>query len=294
MTDTSPFDLDRFLRLALDEDLGSGDVTSEALLDPSLRARGLLRLREAGVVAGLRAALRVFELLDPAVRVEEHAREGDEVGAHALVGEITGPARVVLAGERLALNLLARLSGIATLTQSFVRAVEGTGVDIVDTRKTTPLLRALEKQAVLRGGGVNHRFGLHDAVLVKDNHLDLIGASGSAERMRAATRAVRERAPAGLFIQVEAQTVEEAEAVAEAGADSVLFDNFDPQELKAAVRRVRAAAGPRRMVLEASGGIQLQNVRGFAMSGVDRISIGALTHGARSLDVTLEIEARGP
>ena len=204
------FDLDRFLRQGLEEDLGSGDVTSEALLHESLHARGLLRLREEGVVAGLRAALRVFELLDPELRVIAHAREGDEVGANALVGEISGPARTLLTGERLALNLLARMSGIAQLTRAFVRAVEGTGVEIVDTRKTTPLLRALEKEAVRMGGGVNHRFGLYDAVLVKDNHLDLIGASGSAEKMRAATRAARENAPAGLFIQIEAQTVEEA------------------------------------------------------------------------------------
>ena len=293
MADDSRFDLDRFLRQGLDEDVGPGDVTSGALLNESLQARGQLRLREEGVVAGLGAALRVFELLDPKVDVKAHAQEGDEVGANALVGEITGPARVVLTGERLALNLLARLSGVAKLTRSFVRAVEGTGVEIVDTRKTTPLLRFLEKQAVRMGGGVNHRFGLYDAVLVKDNHLDLIGASGSAEKMRAATRAARDNAPAGMFIQVEAQTVEEAVAVAEAGADSVLFDNFRPAALKDAVKQVRAVAGPRRVILEASGGINLESVRSFAECGVDRISVGALTHGVRSLDVTLEIEALG-
>ena len=242
-------------------------------------------------MAGLEAALRVFQLLDDRVEITRHVEEGDEVGANGLVGVVRGPARVVLTGERLALNLLARLSGIATLTQTYVLAVEGTGVGIVDTRKTTPHLRFLEKHAVLMGGGVNHRFGLYDAVLVKDNHLDLIGASGSTEEMSRATRQVRENSPAGMFIQVEAQTVEEAVAVVTAGADSVLFDNFTPAELAGGVKRVRDAAKGRQVMLEASGGINLKTVRAFAETGVDRLSIGALTHAARSLDVTLEIEA---
>ncbi|MFH0946234.1 MAG: carboxylating nicotinate-nucleotide diphosphorylase [Planctomycetota bacterium] len=291
MAEAIQFDLDQFLLRGLEEDVGGGDVTSCALLAPTLRARGQLRLREQGVVAGLEAALRVFQLLDDSAEVRRLAEEGEEVGANGLVGEIRGSARAVLTGERLALNLLARLSGIATLTQTYVMAVEGTGVEIVDTRKTTPHLRFLEKHAVLMGGGVNHRFGLFDAVLVKDNHLDLIGASGSAAGMSRATRQARENAPEGMFIQVEAQTVEEAEAVVAAGADSVLFDNFSPAALKAAVIRVRAAAGGRPVMLEASGGINLKSVRAFAETGVDRLSIGALTHAARSLDVTLEIEA---
>jgi nicotinate-nucleotide pyrophosphorylase (carboxylating) len=218
-------------------------------------------------------------------------REGDRLDAGGTAGEVRGPARVLLTGERLALNLFARLSGIATLTRRFVDAVRGTGAAICDTRKTTPMLRFLEKAAVKAGGGVNHRFGLFDAVLVKDNHLDLLGASGSAEGMAQAARRAREEAPPGTFIQVEARTVEEALSVANAGVDSVLFDNFRPEDLRAAVARVRALALKQRPVLEASGGVNLQTVRAFAETGVDRISIGALTHGARSLDVTMEITA---
>ncbi len=284
-------DLDAFLRQALAEDVGAGDVTSNALFEPELRARGTLRLREEGVVAGIGAALRVFELLEPGATVEEHAAEGEVVGAGALAGEVRASARTVLAGERLALNLLGRLSGIATLTRRFVHAVEGTGVDVVDTRKTTPLLRRLEKDAVRAGGGINHRMGLYDAVLVKDNHLDLLGASGSAAGMKEATERVRRDAPAGLFVQIEARTAEEAAAAAAAGADSILLDNFSPRELKSAVPKVRAAVQRRRILLEASGGITLRTVRRYALTGVDRISIGALTHSAAALDVTMEIEA---
>lgn len=285
------FDLDAFLRQGLEEDVGTGDVTTRALIDDSLRARGELRLREEGVVAGITAALRVFQLLDDRVSITQHVQEGDPLPAGGLAGSVVGPAGAVLTGERLALNLFARMSGIATLTRRFVKLVEGTGVHIVDTRKTTPLLRQFEKNAVKAGGGVNHRFGLYDAVLVKDNHLDLIGASGSIEGMMAATRRAREKAPPGTFIQIEAQTLEEALGVARAGADSILFDNFRPADLKLAVAQVRALPLDRRLVLEASGGVNLDTVRAFAQTGVDRISIGALTHSARSLDVTLEIGA---
>lgn len=290
MSNDPGYDLDTFLRKALEEDLGGGDITSEAVLDPSLQARGLLRVREAGVAAGIDVALRVFELLDPSLGITRQASEGSDCGANAQLGMVEGSARSILSGERLALNLLGRLAGIATLTRRYVEAVEGTGVDIVDTRKTTPLLRQLEKHAVLMGGGSNHRFGLFDAILVKDNHLDLLGASGSPDGMRKVTRAARDNAPAGTFIQLEAQTQEEALAVVEAGADSVLFDNFTPQDLACAVESVRTACQDRQVILEASGGITLETVRAFAETGVDRISIGALTHSARSLDVTLEVE----
>lgn len=283
------FDLEAFLRACLKEDVGRGDVTTNSLIAEDARARGTLRVREEAVVAGVAAALRVFQILDPEARVVLRAGEGDRVGPGGVAGEVEARARSLLTGERLALNLLGRLSGIATLTRAFVRAVEGTGVDICDTRKTTPLLRSLEKDAVRAGGGVNHRFGLYDAVLVKDNHLDLLGASGDREGMAAATRRAREQAPAGTFIQVEAQTVDEALAVVEAGADSVLFDNFRPDDLRLAVARVRATEGGKRVLLEASGGISLETARAYAESGVDRISVGALTHGARSVDVTMEI-----
>lgn len=283
------FDLDAFLDQALAEDVGDGDLTSRALLPESLRAKGSLRIREEGICAGLDAALRVFERLEPGIEVERTHHDGDEIGAGALVGNVRGSARAIVTGERLALNLLGRLSGIATLTRAFVHEVEGTGVDIVDTRKTTPLLRALEKHAVRMGGGVNHRFGLFDAVLVKDNHLDLIGAAGSPERVREAARRARSQSPAGTFVQVEVETLAEAVAVAEEGVDSILFDNFRPDALEEAVEAVRAVAEGK-ILLEASGGVNLHTARLYALTGVDRISIGALTHAARSLDVTLEIE----
>lgn len=283
------FDLDAFLDGALAEDVGDGDLTTNALLPADLRARGELRLREEGVCAGVEAALRVFQRLDPAIEVEQHREDGEEVGAGALVGEVRGSARTIVTGERVALNLLGRLSGIATLTRSYVQEVEGTGVDIVDTRKTTPMLRALEKHAVKMGGGVNHRFGLFDAVLVKDNHLELIGAAGSLERVREAARRARAEVPDGTFVQLEVETRDEALAVAAEGVDSILFDNFRPDELEEVVAAVRSSAA-RPIVLEASGGVNLHTVRLFALTRVDRISIGALTHAARSLDVTLEIE----
>lgn len=283
------FDLDAFLKQALAEDVGDGDRTTLALIPQDLPARGTLKLRDAGVVAGLNAALRVFELLEPSARVSALVKDGDRVPGDTIVGEVQATARTVLTGERLALNLLGRLSGIATLTSQFVAAVAGTGVAICDTRKTTPLLRHFEKAAVKAGGGVNHRIGLYDAVLVKDNHLDFIGASGDPAGIARATKFARENSPRGMFIQMEARTVEEALAAIGAGADSVLLDNFTPERLTAAVPTLRVSCAPRKIVLEASGGVRLETVRRFAETGVDRISIGALTHGAKSLDVTMDI-----
>lgn len=284
------FDRDEFLRRALAEDVGDGDRTTLAIVPAEKRARGLLRIREPGVVAGVEIALRVFELLEPGVKAEIVVPEGGRNEPGAVVGRVIASARTVLTGERLALNLLGRLSGIATLTRRFVDRVAGTNVAICDTRKTTPLLRHLEKAAVKAGGGTNHRIGLYDAVLVKDNHLDFIDAAGNPEGMARATIQARERSPAGMFIQIEARTVEEAIAAAKAGADSVLLDNFTPERMKPAVAAIRAAVAPRKIVLEASGGVNLDTVAQFAATGVDRVSIGALTHSARSQDVTLDIE----
>lgn len=284
------FDRDEFLKRALAEDVGDGDRTTLAIVPAEKRARGLLRIRDGGVVAGIEVALRVFELLEADARTEILIGEGGANEPGAVVGRVIASARTVLTGERLALNLLGRLSGIATLTREFVKRVEGTGVSICDTRKTTPLLRHLEKAAVKAGGGVNHRIGLYDAVLAKDNHLDFIDAAGNPEGIARATRLARERSPTGMFIQIEARTVEEAKAAALAGADSVLLDNFTPQSMKPAVVAIRACVAPRKIVLEASGGVKLDTVRDFAETGVDRISIGALTHSARSQDITLDIE----
>ncbi len=282
-------DIDRFLRLALEEDVGAGDLTSNSVVPAELQARGLLKINEPGVVSGLAVALRVFELLEPGARLKMNAKDGDFVQPGTFVGEVTARARTVLTGERVALNVLGRLSGIATLTRRFVDAVKGTNCRIADTRKTTPLLRALEKDAVRHGGGENQRFGLFDAVLVKDNHLDSVKAAGSPAGVARVTRDAREKSPPKTFIQIEARTVEEAVAAVEAGADSVLFDNFTPDRLRAAVPVVRAAARGRTVMLEGSGGVKLDTVRAFAETGVDRVSIGALTHGARSLDVGLDV-----
>jgi nicotinate-nucleotide pyrophosphorylase (carboxylating) len=284
------FDRDQFLNQALAEDVGDGDRTTLAIVPAQRRARGLLRIRDPGVVAGIEIALRVFELLEPGAVTKVLIGEGAKNEKGAVVGTVVASARTVLTGERLALNLLGRLSGVATLTRQFVDRVEGLGVAMCDTRKTTPLLRHLEKAAVKTGGGMNHRIGLYDAVLVKDNHLDFIEASGDPAGIARATQLAREQSPAGMFIQIEARTVEEAIAAARAGADSVLLDNFTPSRMRDAVKSIRAAVAPRKIVLEASGGVRLDTVRDFAETGVDRISIGALTHSVKSQDVTLDIE----
>jgi nicotinate-nucleotide pyrophosphorylase (carboxylating) len=239
------------------------------------RSAAALLLKEPGVVCGLDAAEAVFRSLDPEVEFGPVAADGDVVGGSARVATISASSRAVLTGERTALNLLGRLSGIATLTSRFVDAVEGTGVVILDTRKTTPGLRSLEKYAVRCGGGENHRLGLYDGVLLKDNHLAIAGSVASAvERAR----------EVGLPVQVEAETLEDvAEAVA-AGADSILLDNMTPEQLRESVELVDGRAQ-----LEASGGVSLETVRAIAATGVDFISVGALTHSARSLDVSLEV-----
>ena len=237
-------------------------------------------MRAPGCVAGLDAALRVFELLDDGVTTRAVVADGEVVAAGTELASVSGPARALLAGERLALNLLSHLCGVATATRSFVNRVHGTRARILDTRKTTPLLRALEKRAVVAGGGVNHRMGLYDAVLIKDNH---IAAAGSA-----ATAVARARAHVGEEVQVEVEIadLDDLEPVIEVGADIVLLDNMGRDEMREAVR---LAAG--RCRLEASGGITLDNVRAVAETGVDWISVGWLTHSAPALDVALDFDA---
>lgn len=266
------------VRAALAEDVGPGDVTTDALLPPGVAARAEIRLKEAGVVCGLDAVEEVFAQLDQSVRFERLAAEGERIDAvPAAIARLEGPARALLTGERTALNLLGRLCGVATLTRSFVDAVEGTGAVILDTRKTTPGLRALEKEAVRCGGGRNHRLGLHDAILVKDNHLALLGGiDGAVERLRAARP--------DLPVEIEADTLDQVREALAAGAERILLDNMPPAGLAEAVR---LAAG--RATLEASGGVSLQTVREIAETGVDFISAGALTHSARALDVSMEV-----
>jgi nicotinate-nucleotide pyrophosphorylase (carboxylating) len=261
---------------ALAEDVGEGDVTTEATVDADARGTAQLLVKEPGVVCGLEVAAAVFGAVDRDVHFEPLVEDGSRVEVTTAVAVVTGPLRAILTGERVALNFVARLSGIATLTRRYVDAVEGTGAAILDTRKTTPGLRLLEKHAVATGGGRNHRVGLFDAVLIKDNHLRAAGSVAVAvERARAAT---------DLPIEVECDTLAQVAEALEAGVDALLLDNMQPAELREAVALARGRAR-----LEASGGITLDNVRAVAETGVDEISIGALTHSARSLDVSLEV-----
>jgi nicotinate-nucleotide pyrophosphorylase (carboxylating) len=263
---------------ALAEDLGSGDLTSEAVVVEDALARARIDQKAEGVVAGLRVAEAVFRTVDPELRWHPHVGEGvwREGG---LVAEVAGSARSILAGERVALNFLGRLSGIATLTARFAGAVEGTRARILDTRKTTPGLRVLEKQAVVAGGGHSHRSGLFDAVLVKENHAVLAGGVGEATRRALAS------ASGGVEVEVECATLGEVEEALEAGAGRILLDNMNPGELR---RAVELAAG--RGQLEASGGVTLDTVRAIAETGVDFISVGALTHSAPALDLSLTLQ----
>jgi len=262
---------------ALAEDLGSGDVTARAIVPAQARARARIVQKAPGIVYGLEAAERTFRALDPAVELERLGPEGvwREAGE---VLEACGAARALLSAERTALNFLARLSGVATLTALLVRELEGTGARLLDTRKTTPGLRALEKAAVRAGGGVNHRAGLYDMVLIKENHAALAGGVGEAvARGRAA-------APE-LPLEVECRNLGEVEQALAAGADRILLDNMTPDELRAAVARVAGRA-----TLEASGGITATTLRTVARTGVDFISVGALTHSAPALDLSLLLE----
>jgi nicotinate-nucleotide pyrophosphorylase (carboxylating) len=262
---------------ALAEDLGAGDVTTRAVLPEDRSLEAVIEARERLVVCGQEPVAAVFACL-AGVRLSAARRDGEVAEAGAVLCELAGSAHSILAGERTALNLLSRLSAVATHTRRFVDAVAGSGVAIVDTRKTTPGWRALEKYAVAVGGGVNHRHGLYDAVLVKDNHRAAAGGVG------AAVKAARASAPPHLWIQVEVESEAEAEEALAAGADSLLLDNRPLAELAELAPRLRERA-----VLEASGGVTLANVRAIAATGVHRISIGALTHSAPHVDVALEV-----
>lgn len=262
---------------ALTEDLGTGDLSSEALFGADDRCRAVILLKEEGVLCGLPVASAAFRKLDEAIELERLVGEGELVAeVPQEVVRLKGRTRAILGAERVALNLVGRLSGIATLTRRFVEEVEGSGVAILDTRKTTPGLRILEKYAVQIGGGVNHRLGLFDAVLVKDNHLRLAGGVEEAVR--------RLRSSVSLPLEVEADTLEQVEQALALGVERILLDNMNPSEVTAAVELVAARAQ-----LEVSGGVTLDNVRAYAETGVNAISIGALTHSARSLDLSLEV-----
>jgi len=277
MTEAEAAAFDPLLRSAIAEDVGSGDITTDAMVPEPAVATADVVVRAAGVVAGLAIALRAFTLLDARVQCDQQIEDGRRVPAGTTVARITGPARAILTAERLALNLLGRLSGIATITRTYVDEIRGFPATIADTRKTTPGLRALERYAVRAGGGVNHRFGLHDAMLIKDNHLAAVG--GVAE----AVARGRKAAQPGVVVEVECDTLAQVDEALTAGADAILLDNMDDMTIAKAVKSVAGRA-----ITEASGNVNLRTVRGIASTGVDVISVGALTHSAGSLDVALD------
>jgi nicotinate-nucleotide pyrophosphorylase (carboxylating) len=274
--------LARLVAEALQEDLGPGDVTTSSIVPGDWRAAGRIRTRGAIVVSGIDAALATFRRLDPGLRVMSAVADGSRVAPGGLLLEVEGPAAALLSGERTALNFLGRLCGIATLTRTFVDAAAPHPAAIADTRKTTPGLRLLEKRAVTAGGGTNHRFGLWDALLIKDNHVDLAGG------ITAAIARARQGSP-GRPVEVEVRSAAELEEALTAGVEAVLLDNFGRADLAAAVRRVAGRA-----LVEVSGGVKAEDVREIAALGVDRISVGALTHSAPAADLTMEIERMKP
>jgi len=268
---------------ALAEDIGHGDLTTQTAIPAAVQSTAHIVTREAGVVAGLPVVIAVFYQLDPRLKVLLHVDDGATVAAGTKLATVVGSARSILSGERVALNLLQRLSGIATMTAQYVAAVANTKAKILDTRKTTPGLRALEKYAVRVGGGYNHRFGLYDGVMLKDNHLAILAAQGID--LVSAIKQVRQHLGPMVQIEVEVESVDAAIAAAEAGADLILLDNMPLDQLRLAVQ---AIAG--RAKTEASGGVTLQTVRAIAETGVDYISVGALTHSVRALDIGLDCE----
>lgn len=270
------FETDRIIRTALQEDIGHGDITTAATIDPGVNSRAELVAKEDFVLAGIDVARRVFYLLDNSIAFEGLSRDGHWVRKGDVLAWLKGEAAILLQGERVALNLLQRLCGIATLTARFVEAVKGTEAVIVDTRKTTPGLRVLEKYAVRMGGGRNHRTSLYDGVLIKENH---VAAAGG---IAVAVRRARERAAHVLKIEVETRDLREVEEALAAGADIILLDNMDLPTLRRAVEIVDGKA-----LTEASGGVNLETVRDIAETGVDFISVGALTHSFRAMDISM-------
>ncbi|MBI4328266.1 MAG: carboxylating nicotinate-nucleotide diphosphorylase [Chloroflexi bacterium] len=276
-------EVDRIVGRALEEDLGWEDITTRSIVPPNARGKAVIVAKRRGVLAGVDVAVAVFRRLDPDLSVDILTTDGVWVEPGTLLLRIEGRLPGILAGERVALNFLQRLSGIATATARYVQAVAGTKVRIIDTRKTTPGLRVLEKYAVRIAGGFNHRFNLSDGVLIKDNHL---AALRSLEvGLRQAIQMAKENVPHGMRVQVEVETAEEAEEAAAAGADALLLDNMALPDMRRVAGRLRG-----KVILEASGGITLETVRAVAETGVDLISVGALTHSSPALDISMDLE----
>ena len=271
--------LDSFLRTALQEDIGNGDITTACCVPETAISRALFRCKQAGVVCGLEVGRRAFSLLDPSVEFTPLVAEGTAVQVGDVVATICGPSRSILSGERLALNLMQHMSGVATCTAALVEKIAGTGAVIVDTRKTTPGMRVLEKYAVRMGGGTNHRFNLADGVLIKDNHI--VAAGG----ITAAVENARKIVPHTLKIEVETTNLQQVQEALDAGADIIMLDNMSCPEMKEAVALIA-----HRAKVEASGNMGSRDVREVAETGVDLISVGALTHSVEALDISLQFQ----
>ncbi|MER7796653.1 carboxylating nicotinate-nucleotide diphosphorylase [Microbacterium sp. NPDC096154] len=280
----TPQTIDRTVALALEEDAPWGDITSQALLPADATARAQLVARVPGVLSGAEVFAAAFRLTDPSVSVDLHAADGERFESGAVLATVAGPAQSLLTAERVALNFAQRMSGIATLTARYVAEVAHTRARIVDTRKTTPGLRAFERHAVRCGGGFNHRFSLSDAVMAKDNHLAVLTAGATGDALTAALRAGIARLPHTMHVEVEVDRLEQIEPVLAAGAHTVMLDNFALADLRRGVELIGGRA-----IAEASGGVDLDSVRAIAESGVDVISVGALTHSATALDLGLDV-----
>lgn len=277
--------IEAIIEIALEEDTGQGDVTSEALIPTDLTGKAKLLVKEKGVLAGIEIAKQVFQYIDPMLQVDILIEDGTAIKSGDIAATIDGSVISILEAERTALNFLQRLSGIASLTAEYAAKVKGTEAKIYDTRKTTPGLRLLEKYAVRTGGGQNHRMHLGEAVLIKDNHIAALRAMGTS--LTEILAKARKNAPAGIEIEIEVNSVKEAMEAMRGGADIIMLDNMSLNEMKEAVEK-----GTGKVKFEASGNITLENVRQVAMTGVDIISIGALTHSYKALDISLEMESQ--
>ena len=273
----APEHLDPQIQDALAEDVGAGDITTDAILAPEMTCRGKIVCKEDGVIAGLSIAQRVFQLVEERIQFDAKTKDGEKVQSDQIVARLFGPARGMLTSERVALNILQHLSGIATMTGRIVKAVDGTRTRILDTRKTTPGLRALEKYATRMGGALNHRMGLYDAVLIKDTHLALVGGIGAG--LRAARKAHPE-----MDISVEVSNLQELEQALADKAPRILLDNFSCGQVREAMQIIRGRA-----VVEVSGGVTAANARAYALAGADFMSVGALTHSAKALDFSMKV-----
>lgn len=270
--------LDKIIGMALEEDLGVGDLTTDAIIDPGLRGRAVLETHEEILLAGIHVFSRVFKLLSREIEFEYHYEDGQLVPAGETICQLWGSMSAILMAERTALNFLQRMSGIATLTREYVLKAGSEKVRVLDTRKTAPVLRLIDKYAVTMGGGFNHRVGLFDGILIKDNH---IAAAGS---IRNAVKLAKKKAPHTIKVEVEVEDLPGVEEAIEAGADAILLDNMPPDQMAEAVK-----IADKRVLLEASGGVNLQNISEIAGTGVDLISVGALTHSVRAVDISLEV-----